>query len=769
MKAQVQKECKHCGLASGSNSFCCSGCEAAWSLIHEHGLDSFYEHREKISPQIKSSTFDIFEAYEHPDFLDQNTKKRGDERSATFKIGNLYCAACIWLLEKLPKIVPECREARVDFGRGKIFLRWEDRPKNLQKILKTVGKLGYSISFQEDDEDQKVFSKKEWLRLGITAALALPVMHLGLYFISAWRDPMASEFSKGLGWISALLALPVVVYGAAPFFKTSFAALKFRRLHADLLVCVAIVVAYVYSLVQSFQGGIEVYYDSLCLLILLLLAGRMLVRYSSQRLSKPKEIFACRIERQKKVWIPAKSLKTGDRVFVPAAEILPTRLRLNSSEAWIDQSLLTGESIPVRFVEGQELPEAAKNLGHAFEAEVIGREDVLRQIEEADQSVVLDVSHLWEQIFVAFILIFSAGTFLWGGVERTVAILIVACPCALALSRPLVWSALSRQFFRSGLAIFRLDRVMNWPQIKAIAFDKTGTLTKGLAVVTKMHWQKELSQEDKTEALSVLYRMACQSSHPLSRAVALYLAEQNKRDVNLEDFHEILGTGLEAHALDAFWKLSAPANFSEKESLACRFLKKDQELIQFSFYDPVRKEAARVLSELQSMGHPLLLYSGDRRQSVEAFQKKLSIHFDQISSEMKPQDKANAMSSNIAMVGDGLNDAYAMKQSGSSIGMIGSFQSNLESADAYLLKKDLTLIPKLILGTKKARRVIHQNYLISFFYNVLCIVLVLGGWIGPVICAIFMPLSSLSVILMSNLRRYLPNSDGGEVQGHTDS
>lgn len=750
------KTCIHCGLDSGEEDFCCGGCETAYKIIHEWGLDAFYEKATASKRPIGDLSFAKYEIFDNAEFLESHTQKRSDGlREAYFSIEGLYCSACIWLIEKLPEMLSECRMAEVFYSRSEIYLRWVDQPRTLSKILILLSKMGYDTQLLDIDFKKKKKFDREIIRLGVTAGFALAVMHLGLYFLGAWKSGMDESMARQLGFVSAALSLPVIFYGAEGFFKSSWAALKIKRLHPDLLIVVSLLGGFVFSLRHSYLGSFEVYYDSICMIVFLLLLGRMILRRATDAFSKSQ---AGLIRRLNGEWVSTESLVKGDKVCLNNKQIVPVDSVLRSKEAWFDFSVLSGESTPLRCLTYTEIPQGAKLLSSEIEIEV--RESFQNSsIAKLRRSLASSVdpveagmrAGLYEQIFVGSIFVIAMICFfifpIDEAVKKAIGVLVVACPCALSLSSPLVLDAFKRQAYRLGLFVGNLQRVFGLKDIQTINFDKTGTL-----VDDQMELENAPFDQMNSAELQILYSICLKSQHPLSRALAFSLWGKFQPEVLDVEVNEVPGSGIGL-------KLNSNEYFYGKPKIrdgtqpAASFFINDRE-IKFLFTQKERPFVPEVVTSLKELGLKLRLLTGDSSSSTSAFVEHTGLNFDEICAEKSAEEKEAYNSSVTMMVGDGINDARAMSRSGFGVGIHGSAEHSLKAAAAYLMKKDLRIIPQLIQAGRKASSTKNLNLSISAIYNLISISLVLFGAIGPIVCAIMMPISSFSVLILSNYSKY---------------
>lgn len=754
----MENRCLHCQEPSSENSFCCFGCQTAYHLIRGAGLEAVYRlpNRHWRPPSHSAP----FEAFDHPDFLNHRAPLLDGIREADFYIEGLMCVACVWIVERLNRFHASVLESRVDFGRSVVRLKWKDSPKALSEILTILSKLGYEASASEVDLRASQISKIEWIRLGVSGASAAAAMHIGLNLISAHSSSMDAFDARMLGLFAAVASLPAVTFGAIPFFRNTWQALKLRKISADLLISLAVVLGYGTSLRQALEGKIESYFDAISMIVFLLLIGRILIRLATTNALRRPVWFA----RTKGQLLPADSLLPAATVEIFENEIVPVDGRLLTPEAWLDQSSLTGESLPVRFVSGQKILQGAISKSR-FELESIHSakksylETLVRKVQSNEWVL---PSQTYESVFSVAILLLALLTLAVdqeSGFTKCLAILIVTCPCALQLSRPLTLVAFKRQSQLRGVSILKLDRVLNWIRVKRIFFDKTGTLTLGSPELVR-EVQIKASNFSTSELNAFVYALSAVSSHPLSRSLALKFSNRPQASIEIEPPQEIAGVGVRGVYKNTPIEISQ--SLSETSGSMTTSLKiNHEEVIRFEFQDLARPHIREVLEELSGAGFQIHLASGDRASEVQRFSKEIGPLNIETHAELKPHDKSLLQNSTTCFIGDGLNDAEAMMAAATSVGFSGSAEANLQSADVYLLKRDLRVIPELIGAVRRANQMIRLNLTLSMLYNLVCILLVYAGFVGPILCAIFMPLSSLTVILLSSYRKYYTPSQSG--------
>lgn len=740
--------CIHCGLPSGDEKFCCLGCETAYRLIHELGLSAFYSKAEVSLQKVEGSgKFDRLDFFRSEEFRSRYVHRlESGDCEARFSIEGLYCTACIWLVERMARTQQACLQAEVNYSKNELYLKWRDTgPDALLPILKRLSQIGYQVSPLHSDFKKKSMIQKEWIRLGVTGALAAANMHLGLYFLAAHDGSMTPNMARGLGLFSATLSLPVLIFGASCFFRNAFYAIKLKRLHSDLLIAVSLLVAFFFSLYESVQGGVSVYYDSLAMVVFLLLIGRMLTRKTTDYVSKPFQVSATIEKVEGRRITSVYAIAPEDVLVVAKGEQVACDGHLLSAEAWFDQSSVSGESAPVRFLERQLILQGSINRSEEIRIQVSNvyeKSSLIARLEASQKNIVSFRSFRFEELFVLSVLGLSGLPFVLGleePISKAIAVLIVACPCALALSRPLVLDHLKKHAQRAGLAILNFERFENLTKSRRVFFDKTGTLTSGALKV------KLVSQQWSPQDLKIFYSMVLQSHHPVSRSLAYYLSSQTKAMPDCPRVQEIAGKGLELEWNGYEYRVEAQSSAEKKTTV---FKKEAEILAEFELQDELRLEAVEVAQDLKRLNKKVGILSGDAVRAVERVAQTLGLQSNVLALQ-NPDEKACQLKASDLFVGDGLNDTAAMKAAGFSIGITGGAEACFKTADAYLTKRDLRLIPLLLIEAKKASRLVNVNLLISAVYNVVTISLVLMGAIGPVICAIFMPLSSLSVIAIS--------------------
>ncbi len=743
----MNQACLHCGEASDGQEFCCLGCRTAYHLIRGAGLAAVYQQADRKwkPPQTpQGSPFDVFE---NPDYLNRRAPLGPDGlRRIELPLRGLMCSSCIWIVERLSHFVPHVVEARVDYGSSRVSLRFKDEPQVLSRTAEVLSQLGYTLEASELDLSAARIPKEEWVRLGITGLSAAGAMHIGLVLLGAHQTDMDSDNARLVGLFAGFAALPALTYGAWPFFRSAIQGLKLKTLPSDILVSLAVVVGAGASFYNAILGRIESYFDALSMVVFLLLAGRILVRLSTLTVVS-RAVWWVRKGQSK---IPADSLSVGDSFCVEENEIIALDGELMSESGWFDLSSLSGESAPVQIFKGQKLLQGS-----------IARSRVELRVSNTVKQSYLEVlsqslaNNSWqilppryESCFTGFILVLSIFIFFalgQAGATKALALLIVTCPCALQLAYPLAVTAFRREAHQRGILILNPRRALAWKKVRDVYFDKTGTLTEGTPrlIHVESFGEKTLDEQDLN---ALVFGLASPSPHPLAKTLASAFAGKPKSNLSLQNVREVVGVGVQGQWKGTSYSLRRAEGL---RGMASSLFVQDEERLRFLFEDSPRRGASSVLHSLQSNGLGIHLLSGDHFAECERFVSEVKVKFDSVRGHCGPKEKPQFQNSRTAFVGDGLNDALAMRAAGVSLGFSGSAEANLQAADAYLLDRDLNLVSQLRLLAIEFSDRIRINLGVSFLYNVGGIGLVLAGYLGPIVCAIFMPLSSLTVLLIA--------------------
>lgn len=698
------------------------------------------------------------------------------------EIANMNCASCVAHIEQSVQSLKGIDSISVNFTTGSVMVRFDPKIVNEDTILATLRKIGYpaTSSHKHSDEIIQNKTKKEVsllkIRMYISICFTLPfAVHMILHF---WNG---SFFL--LGVYQFLLASVVQFFGGWPFYVGSYRSLQSLRANMDSLIALGTSTSYLYStFIWIFSNTHEYYYDTSAMIISLVLIGKMLEKTSKLKAQSQMKALLEMQPKQAKVYqngqlvsVPIEQIQKGDLFAVQAGEKIPVDGKITNGASFIDESMLTGESIPVEKKE-TDLVFAGTINGNGFlkvEAIKVSTDTALSHIiemVEKAQNTKTPIQKLVDQIsgvFVPVVLSVSLLTFFtWWlifhnvtvAMTSSVAVLIIACPCALGLATPIVIMVATTQGAKHGILIKNAEALEKAKKIDTIIFDKTGTITAGKPEVSF------LEAKDPSFATQLLYSMAKRSSHPASKAFVAFAQNKQISELSLDQFEEIPGKGVSAQfenhrfvmgSLSFFKECNIDLNpFSEKINTTNQMilaLGMDQECIALVFLqDPIKEHSKEAVDQLKKMGIFTVMLTGDRKEVAKEVAEQ--IHVDDFKAEVLPQDKSNFVQKIkeqqkiTGMVGDGINDAPALATSDVAFAVAHGTDVAMENADIALMKNSLLDVVKSIHLSFLSSKKIKQNLFFAFFYNSAAIPLAAFGLLNPIIAAGAMALSSVSVI-----------------------
>jgi Cu2+-exporting ATPase len=803
LAATAATACGHCGLpvptgrirddAAGA-SYCCAGCELVAGALREHGLDRFYDLREQAAPARTTSR--SYEEFDDPAFQRLHVERTAAGARAALYLEDLRCTACLWLIESTPRCVPGVSEVRVDLGRGRADVVYDPATTALSTVARHLDRLGHPVHpYRGLDRDRQ--RRKEdralLIKLGVAGAALGNLMLLAVALYCGLFGGMSAGDTAFFRWASMIVALPALGFAATPFFRTALGALRAHRLHLDLPLSIGILAGLGWGGANVIRGVGEIYFDTLAMLIFLLLVSRWVVLRHQRRASSAAELLlaltssrARRLDPDSEVAreVPIEAIVIGDRVRVLVGETIPVDGVIAAGRSTLDVGLLTGESRPVEVTVGGVVHAGTINVAAPLvvRTTAVGeatRVGALVASIEALASRKAPIERLVDRVagtFVVAIMTIAVLTAtLWSifasageGFEHAMALLIVTCPCALALATPLAVTVALGRAARRGVLIKGADALERLAHPGTLFIDKTGTLTAGTIAVTSWHG------DDDARALAAALETA--SNHPIARA----LARGAPDGLAPTDVEEQLGRGLrgvvQGHRVivgATAWvraQLSAEAvadgggpwvdgwvaTIADRGETPVAIAVDGALVAVAGLADPIRPEAAGALARLAAAGWRVELLSGDDVRVARRVGTTLGLAEDRCHGGVSPEGKRAAvverrLTGPVVMVGDGVNDAAAMVAATCGIAVSGSAEVAVEAADVYLRHPGIDGVAAITDGARATMATIRRNLRFSLFYNSLAGVLAVTGVIHPLIAAAVMPLSSLTV-LASSLR-----------------
>jgi len=762
---------------------CCPGCQAVAKAIVQGGLGDFYMHRTTTSATVQTTVPDILDElnlYDRPELQrsfvtsdDSNTKQ------AALILEGIVCAACVWLNERHVGSLPGVIDFSVNYATHRAQLKWDDSQIHLSDILREITAIGY-IAHPFDPGRQEQLYKKERAqalkRLAVAGFGAMQVMMLAVALYAGEAQGMADNMKQFFRWVSLFIALPVMLYSARPFFTSALGDLKRKRLGMDVPVSLAIGAAFVASVYATVTRGGEVYFDSVTMFTFFLLSGRFLEMGARQRAGQAAEelvkllpAMATRLTDGGEEVIPVSDLQHGDRIRVRPGDGIPADGRVSAGQSSVDESLLTGESLPITKAYGCEVTAGTVNVESPLEISVekIGEETVLaaiRRLLDRAQSEKPAVALLADRVagyFVGGLLLVAVAVgsyWYFANPEQAfwivLSVLVVTCPCALSLATPAAMTAATGSLTRLGVLTTRGHALETLAQATHMVFDKTGTLTSGQLSLAKVQTFAEL---DEQQCLSIAAALEQASEHPVARL----LAAQLENPLQASELVATPGQGIEGMVEGQRYRIGRTGyalkesehslEVNSQHSHAVLATIEGKPLAEFLLSDQLRPDARQSIEQLKQAGMTVIILSGDQAGVVALVAGELGI--DNYQSGLSPEGKLAAIKALqaegavVAMVGDGVNDAPVLAGAEVSVAMGSGTQLAQASADMVLLSGQLSHLADALKVARKARLIVRQNLGWAIGYNLVALPLAASGFIAPWMAAIGMSASSLLVVL----------------------
>ncbi|MDH3548925.1 MAG: heavy metal translocating P-type ATPase [Gammaproteobacteria bacterium] len=782
------KTCFHCALPvptgceltvqieEEQRPVCCPGCKAVAELIRDTGLTRYYDLRDAPEPGVGRPPEEAAEwgGFDSPEMLDAFTDSHDDMREATIYVGGMYCSACSWLIETTLGKQPGVRSAEVNPITHRLRLRFPADNAGLSGYLATLTKLGYQPQplSPESTVRPEVTEQRTALKRLLVASLGMMqvmMFAVGLYSMDFQGiDPDMQHF---LRLVSFFVTTPVVFYAARPFFTSAWRGVVAHKPGMDLPVSIAVGSAYIASVYATFTRGEAVWFDSVTMFVFFLTLGRFLEMRARHRsidrsaaLSSLLPNTATRIDGEAHVVVPVSQLTRGDRVLIRAGEPIPADGVLATGTTSIDEALLTGEARPQTKVVGDELSAGSVNLDSMIEMSVTstGSDTTLGTISRLSEraryarpAFVTLADKIASYIVVALLVVATGVATFWYFADPdrafviTLSVLVVTCPCALALATPAAFAAAGSRLSQLRLLVTNGNAIEALSRATLAVFDKTGTLTMGMPRITAVFVTDNTWTEKDCRVLAAALEHA--STHPLARAFAL------PDELPAVASHEILvGQGVSGIIDGREWRLGN-ASFvggaaAEDSTATHAFLGVDGNVVAwFELEDEVRPDAAQTLDTIRQLGIATALVSGDNRVAVESVAAQLAI--DDVHYECTPEDKlaiieaAQKRGETVVMIGDGINDAPVLAGADTSIAPAHGALLAQTSADVIMLGDSLSPLTTAVEMSRKTMRIVRQNLAWAIVYNALALPLAAAGYVPPWAAAIGMSASSLIVVL----------------------
>ena len=790
----MSDRCYHCnlpipkaGLVSvriqdRNQDFCCAGCASVCQTIHESGLGAFYDKQSTSLLPAVDLQYPL-EFYDSDMFQKSYLEvSSSGTKTMTLISDTIHCAACVWLIERALGSMQGIIWARVNLTDKRIRINWDDKQAQLSSIMQTLASLGYAAMPYEQNRVELAQQKKNKAMLYRVGFAAFTMMNLMWISIALYTGASDGKYHGYFQWLGFALATPTLFYSGYPFLRSAYFGIRNRYMNMDVPISIGALVTYFYStyVLFGFSAKGEVYFDTVVNFIFVILIGRYLEASSkksaisaSSGLQQLQPKIALVKKGNEALITPIDAVCVDDIVFIKPGERIAVDGVVVSGASAVDESLLSGESLPVNKEIDDEVFAGTLNTNGSLEVQVkqTQKQTMLSQIVDLVENTRADKGRIVCTIdriipyFVWTTLTLATFTFIyWSGVDFDLAllsatsVLIITCPCAFGLATPMSIAVASGSAAKRHILIKNGDALEALNQVSHVVFDKTGTLTLGKPKVDQVY-----SQIDHQDLLQIMGAIEKHSEHPLARAIVERATQANAIS-HATDFESTPGLGVSALVDNQrYWvgslrylkdrntnSLVEQARTLEQQGYSCVFCADEQNLLGFvTLSDPIKADAIAVVEQLHRWGKQVTMLSGDSRQVAHAVAQKVNI--DQVVAGVLPGDKAAHIrhlqqNGNVLMIGDGVNDAPALIQADVSIALGSGADISAASADVVILKSKLMSIIEAIKLANRTQLVIKQNIIFALSYNAIMVPLAMMAKVTPLFAAIVMPISSLIVI-----------------------
>ncbi|UZR94371.1 heavy metal translocating P-type ATPase [Chondrinema litorale] len=788
---ELQTKCYHCGDDCGKHPitahdklFCCEGCKTVYEILQESNLCNYYQIEKTPGLKNKKSTTQKYAFLDIESIRDEYIHFSNNQITGiSFFIPAIHCSSCIWLLENLNKLHDAVLRVIVDFPKKEVTITFKEDQISLRQLAELLEQIGYPPqidSSPKKNERKKGLPKSFYFKLGIAGFCFGNIMLLSIPEYLGMGAESDTEFVKFFSRLNLLLSLPVFFYSSTEYLISAWKGLKQKFINMDVPISLGIITLFTrsaYEIITSTGAG---YMDSLAGLVFFLLVGKWYQQKTYAALSFDRDYasyfpVSVTIVKAGNVHenILLKDLQPGDRALIRNQELIPADAILLKGNAQIDYSFVTGESDPVEKKSGDILYAGGRQSGQAIEIEIkkqvensyltkLWNQEIFKKEKETGLTVLADNVGKY---FTFFIILLSIGTGAFWYVYQpemvaiiVTSVLIVACPCALALTIPFTFGNSTRILGKKGIYLKNTNTIETLSKVDTILFDKTGTLTV-LDAGKIRYFGKPLTNEYK----SIIKSITAHSTHPLSANLNQYLTEVSQL-TNFDTYQEESGKGIQATLANNTFKLGSGLYTKAvveniNQNTRVYFAENDEMIGYFEFGNLYRKGFENVMDDLAER-YELHLLSGDNsneKKNLEQFFGSVDhMHFNQ-----SPQNKLDYVKQlqqkgkKVLMVGDGLNDAGALRQSDAGISISDDIYHFSPACDAIMDADAFNQLSKIIKYTKSSYNVVILGFILSFLYNIIGLSFAMTGLLTPLVSAILMPLSSATVVIFATAATYL--------------
>ncbi|EDP70253.1 Cu(I)-translocating P-type ATPase [Flavobacteriales bacterium ALC-1] len=776
--------CFHCGddcnnhiVSFQDKSFCCNGCKTVFEIFNENDLTCYYDLQNSpgaIPKEIEGK----YDFLSQENIIEKLTEFRSDTiEIVTLYIPHIHCSSCIWILENLNKLNPNISDSQVNFGEKTVRVTYNSTETDLKSVVLLLSSIGYEpyISLDDFKSGKKHINRTLIYKLGVAGFAFGNIMFLSFPEYFEVNEFWLEQYKPFFRWLMFALSLPVVFYSAQNYFISAYKGLKAKLLNIDVPIALGISVLFIRSTAEIMFDLGSGFFDSLAGLVFFLLVGKYFQQKTYDFLSFERDyksyfpIAVTKINSEgNENSIQVYDIKKGDRLVIRNEELIPVDGILINGRAKIDYSFVTGESQTVSKQSGDKLFAGGKQTSGVIELEALKsvEQSYLTQLwsndvfnknkEEGFTNITNTIS---KHFTIAILSIAAIATIFWiltdasKAINVFTAVLIIACPCAIALSAPFTFGNLLRIFGKQKFYIKNASVIEQLALINTVIFDKTGTITSNKN--SNAEYDGDLLSDSENVVLKNSLRG---SNHPLSRTLYTILEENNI--ITLDTFQEYIGKGIEAKHNNINLKIGSASFVGNPKGTSVlnttvHVSSNDIYKGKFTFYNSYRKGVSKLFNQLKSQ-FDLVILSGDNEGERENLKKLLPAKTKLIFNQ-KPEDKLEFIKyhqsegAKVLMIGDGLNDAGALAQSNVGVAISEDVNVFSPACDAILDASKFKQLYQYIKASKSAIKIIKWSFVLSFIYNIVGLYFAVTGQLAPVIAAILMPLSSISIVVFTTI------------------
>ncbi len=781
-------KCSHCHLEfdsavmikDGEHYFCCNGCQGVFNLLSDEGLDGFYDKSADVVLTPPTQQYEDSSNFNAPAFYDKFVKKDEDGfYGVSLIIDGIHCSACVWLNEKALHKMDGVIEANINFTNNKAHIVWADDVVKLSEIIDMIRAIGYNAypydaSIQEANANAQ--RKEYYLRMAVAIFASMNIMWIAVAQYAGYFTGITQEMKTILNVAEGVLATPVLFYSGWVFFRGAYYSLKNKVVNMDLLVATGATLTYFYSIYITINEEGEAYFDSVSMIITFVLIGKFLEVLSKKNAADTLDIIGKHLPSEvnivadnKIISCKLEDVNVGDTVVVSSGEKILLDGVISKGEGSFDESNLTGESDPIYKKVGDTIISgttsidadihyrATKDFEHSTLSSLVALlESAINKKPKIEQ-----LANKLSEHFSTTILVLAFVTFivwwLWPHDFETsfmvgISVIIIACPCALALATPVATLVGLNLGAKRGVLFKEAAQLETMAKVDTLVLDKTGTITIGKPEVVKVHMFEEF---DKRFLLSIVKS----SNHPVAQGIYKYLTQEEEiEELLLENFSQVPAQGIVADCSGSQFfggnkrlmdENNIEVDFASENTLF--YFAIDHRVVAiYELSDRIKDDAQKILESLNQKGIEIVMLTGDNEQSARKVAKAVGIK--NFLYEQTPQaksefiEKLHENEKTVVMVGDGVNDILALARADIGIVMGSGSDIAIDVSDVVLLNDSLSSLNDAFKISRTTYGLIKQNLAISLVYNAITIPLAMAGYVIPLVAAISMSVSSLLVV-----------------------